>query len=45
MLSCKHESFEDNLWDAPKKAAEEVVFDLQFDKDLNETLSTDGTED
>ena len=42
MLSCKHESFEDSLWDAPKKAAEEVVFDLQFDKDLNEVLDTSG---
>lgn len=39
MLSCKHESFTDNLWDAPKKAAEEVVFDLQFDKDLEEVLT------
>ena len=40
MLSCEHESFEDNLWDAPKKAAEEVVFDLQFDRDLSEVLDT-----
>ena len=38
MLSCEHESFTDNLWDAPKKAAEEVVFDLQFEKDLEEVL-------
>lgn len=44
MLSCKHESFDDNLWDAPKKAAEEVVFDLQFDRDLNETLSENEDE-
>ena len=34
MLECKHESFTDSLWDAPKKSANEVVFDLQFDKDL-----------
>jgi len=39
ILSCKHESFKDSLWDAPKKAAEEVVFDLQFDKDLKEELT------
>lgn len=39
MLTCTHESFTDSLWDAPKKAAEEVVFDLQFDKDLNEVLT------
>jgi len=40
ILDCEHESFKDSLWDAPKKAAEEVVFDLQFDKDLKETLSS-----
>jgi hypothetical protein len=39
MLTCTHESFQDSLWDAPKKAAESVVFDLQFDKDLKETLN------
>lgn len=39
MLSCKHDSFTDDLWNAPKKAAEEVVFDLQFDKDLEEVLT------
>lgn len=39
ILSCDHESFKDSLWDAPKKAAEEVVFDLQFDKDLKEELT------
>jgi hypothetical protein len=39
MLSCSHESFGDSLWDAPKKAAEEVVFDLQFDRDLEEVLT------
>lgn len=43
IIDCGHESFKDSLWDAPKKAAEEVVFDLQFDKDLKETLSTDET--
>lgn len=39
MLSSDHESFTDSLWDAPKKAAESVVFDLQFDKDLKEELT------
>lgn len=39
MLSSDHESFTDSLWDAPKKAAESVVFDLQFDRDLKEELS------
>lgn len=44
MLSSSHESFTDSLWDAPKKAAESVVFNLQFDKDLKEELSK-GSED
>lgn len=39
MLTCEHESFKDSLWDAPKKAAEEVVFDLQFEKDLKDELT------
>jgi len=39
ILDSAHASFKDSLWDAPKKAAEEVVFDLQFDKDLKDTLS------
>lgn len=39
MLSSTHESFQDSLWDAPKKAAESVVFNLQFDKDLKDVLT------
>jgi hypothetical protein len=44
MLSSSHESFADSLWDAPKKAAESVVFDLQFDNDLKEELTKDDPE-
>lgn len=44
MLESQHESFKDSLWDAPKEAAQEVVFDLQFDKDVKETLATDESE-
>lgn len=44
MLSSSHESFTDSLWDAPKKAAESVVFDLQFDNDLKEELTKDDPE-
>lgn len=40
MLSSNHESFQDSLWDAPKKAAESVVFNLQFDKDVKDVLTT-----
>ena len=36
-----HESFADNLWDHPKEAAKDIVYDLQFDKDLQEELSDD----
>jgi hypothetical protein len=39
MLSSSHESFQDSLWDAPKKAAESVVFNLQFDKDVKDVLT------
>lgn len=39
MLSSSHESFQDSLWDAPKKAAESVVFNLQFDRDLKQILT------
>jgi hypothetical protein len=38
ILLSQDESFNDPLWDAPKKASKEIVFDLQFDKDLKEEL-------
>lgn len=42
ILGSKHESFKDALWDAPKKAATDAVFDLQFDKDVKEHLAEEG---
>lgn len=45
ILSCDHESFKDSLWDAPKKAAEKVVYDLQFERDLKDTLGAVDEED
>lgn len=45
MLGSQHESFKDSMWEAPKKAAEEVVFDLQFDKDVNEALNSAVSEE
>jgi len=39
ILSSDHENFKDSLWEAPKKSAEALVFDLQFDKDLNDELT------
>lgn len=41
MLDNDHESFQDGLWNAPKKAAEDAVYDLQFDKDVKEVLTED----
>ena len=43
ILSSKHDSFQDSRWDAPKKAAESVVFNLQFDKDVKDVLSSGDT--
>lgn len=39
LINSNHESFEDSLWDHPKEAAKDIVFDLQFDKDILEELS------
>lgn len=39
LTSSGHESFEDSLWDHPKEAAKDIVFDLQFDKDVLDELS------
>lgn len=38
------EALKDSLWDEPKKEAQKVVFDLQFDKDLHEELAEDNEE-
>lgn len=41
LLESNHGSFKDSLWDTPKKAATDAVYDLQFDKDVKEELSDD----
>jgi hypothetical protein len=42
ILKGDHPSFKDQLWEAPIKVSEDVVFELQFDKDVkNELLSDD----
>lgn len=44
LTECPHESFKDKLWEHPKSAASDALFDLQFDKDLKEELTdTDGS--
>lgn len=40
LLSSQHESFKDPLWNHPKSRAEGIVFDLQFEKDVEDVLST-----
>lgn len=42
LIESQHASFADNLWDHPKEAAQDIVFDLQFDKDVQAEL---GDED
>lgn len=38
LVECNHESFKDSLWEHPTEAAKDILFDLQFDKDVNEVL-------
>jgi len=38
ILTCPHQSFQDEMWNTPKEASKQIVFDLQFEKDLNDTL-------
>jgi len=38
MLNSEHESFQDELWSEPKELAKEATFNLQFDKDVQDTL-------
>lgn len=38
ILTCRHESFKDPLWDTPKKTATKEMYDLQFEKDLKDLL-------
>ena len=41
LLLSEHDSFSDSLWDHPKEAAKDIMFDLQFDKDVQEELGDD----
>lgn len=38
LVECGHESFADGLWDHPKEAAKDIIWDLQFDKDVRAEL-------
>ena len=41
LTTCGHESCQDSLWEHPTGAAADILFDLQFDKDVNEILATE----
>jgi hypothetical protein len=38
LVECNHESFKDPLWEHPTDAAKDILYDLQFDKDVKEVL-------
>lgn len=38
LTQCQHESFKDKLWEHPKTAADDALYDLQFDRDIKEVL-------
>jgi hypothetical protein len=44
LATCGHESFQDSLWEHPTQAAADVLYELQFDKDVNEILSEKSDE-
>ena len=42
LIQSGHESFEDQLWDHPKESAQDIVFNLQFDKDVQAELGEES---
>lgn len=38
LVECGHESFKDSLWEHPHEAAKDILYDLQFDKDVLDIL-------
>lgn len=44
LIESSHDSFTDSLWDHPKEAAKDIMFDLQFDKDVQAELGEDNEE-
>lgn len=41
MTSSKNESWQDKLWEKPLENASDAMFNLQFEKDLKEELTTE----
>jgi hypothetical protein len=38
----EHDSFKDSLWDHAKERSTDIIFNMQFDKDVNEVLGSEG---
>ena len=41
MCTSKHESFQDKLWDAPKEHAQELIYDIVFNQEVDKMLKGD----
>lgn len=39
LIECGHESFTDDLWKHPTEAANDILYDLQFDKEVQDLLT------
>lgn len=45
MTTSKNESWTDKLWEKPLENASDALFNLQFEKDLKEELTSESKED
>lgn len=41
MVTSKHESWQDPIWNEPKVHANEIIYDLVFDEQVEEMLTSD----
>jgi hypothetical protein len=41
IIESDNKSFIDDMWKTPKEASKKIVFDMQFDKDVNDTLTVE----
>jgi hypothetical protein len=44
LVECGHESFTDSLWEHPTEAAKDILYDLNFDKEVQDVLNEPRTE-
>ncbi|CAB4125407.1 hypothetical protein UFOVP53_130 [uncultured Caudovirales phage] len=45
LIECGHESFTDDLWKHPTEAANDILYDLQFDKEVQDLLTEEKDKD